>query len=301
MKIDSPSKQYIVLVLLALVWGSSFILMKRGLESFTSIQVAEYRLFIAGITLLPFALKNIRRFPKKRKEQVGVLFVALFGNFFPAFLFSEAQTQLPSGVTGMLNSLVPLFTLIIGFLFFKSKVLIRQVIGVVIGLIGAITLIYFTSNSDGSIPIGYSVMVLVASLCYAISLNTIKAWLHDVPSVMITSFAFMILGPFVTIGLFAEGFWEVAFSSPSHLSSLGYITLLGVLGTALAVLMFNELVKFTTAVFASSVTYLIPIVAMAWGIVDGEELSFSHGVGMILILVGVYIVNRKKKVVSNWK
>ena len=299
MKIDSTPKQYLILVVLALVWGSSFILMKRGLESFTSIQVAEYRLFIAGLSLLPVALKNIKRFPKKRKEQVGIIFVALFGNFFPAFLFSEAQTELPSGVTGMLNSLVPLFTLVIGFLFFQSKVFLKQVIGVIIGLCGAITLIYFTSSSNGTISIIYSLMVIVASLCYAISLNTIKAWLQDVPSVLITSFAFMFLGPFVTIGLFVEGFWEVAFSSTGHLASLGYITILGILGTAVAVLMFNQLVKFTTAVFASSVTYLIPIVAMAWGILDGEELSFSHGIGMFLILIGVYIVNKRKRIVSN--
>lgn len=293
MKIDTPLKQYSILAFLAFIWGSSFILMKRGLENFSSVEVAEYRLFIAGLALLPFALKNIKSFPKKRKEQVGILFVALFGNFFPAFLFAEAQTHLPSGVTGMLNSLVPLFTLLIGYTFFKTSVKLLQVAGVALGLVGAVSLVYTTSASGGEVPVQYSIMVIVASMCYAISLNTIKAWLHDVPSVLITSFAFMLLGPFVTIGLMAEGFWSHAFNDSATLASLGYITILGVVGTALAVMIFNELVKFSSAVFASSVTYLIPIVALGWGILDGESINLIHGLGMLLILAGVYLVNLK--------
>jgi drug/metabolite transporter (DMT)-like permease len=293
--LNTPVRQFLVLGFLALVWGSSFILMKRGLESFTFIQVAEYRLFIAGVALLPFALRKLKQFPKSQKERAGILFVALFGNFFPAFLFALAQTQLPSGVTGMLNSLVPLFTLLIGFLFFQSRYKWMQVLGIAIGLSGAVTLIYVTSNISGNISWVYSLMVIAAACCYAISVNTIKAWLHDVPSVLITAFAFLFIGPFVTIGLFIEGFWTLAFSTTQHLAGLGYLTLLGVLGTAVAVLIFNELIKFTSALFASSVTYLIPIVALGWGLADGEQLSLFHFTGMMLILCGVYLVNRKRK------
>jgi len=294
--IDTPIKQYFTLGLLALVWGSSFILMKRGLEFYTSVQVAEYRLFIAGLTLLPIALTQIKKIPKKKKERIGILFLAVFGNLLPAFLFAEAQTQLPSSVTGMLNSLVPLFTLLIGFVIFKTKSGLFQAAGVFLGLLGAVSLIYFSSDSGSNeVPIVYSFMVIAATLCYAISVNTIKAWLHDVPSVLITAFAFAILGPFVTVGLFAEDFWSLPFSSPEHTVALGYLTVLGVVGTGAAVLLFNQLIKFTSALFASSVTYLIPIVALAWGILDGESIGLYQFMGLGLILCGVYLVGRKKK------
>ncbi|MBD79141.1 MAG: EamA family transporter [Crocinitomicaceae bacterium] len=293
--IDTPSKQFSTLAVLAIVWGSSFILMKRGLEFYSSIQVAEYRLFVAGISLLPIALRHLNKFPKKRKQQLGILFVALFGNFFPAFLFAEAQTKLPSGVTGMLNSLVPLFALIIGLIVFRTKSGINQFLGVALGLVGAITLIYFTSNGElGNIPFSYSLMVVSATVCYAISVNTIKAWLHEVPSVLITAFAFVFLGPFVTVGLFVEDFWSLPFSSTAHMGALGYLTILGVVGTGAAVLLFNQLIKFTSALFASSVTYLIPIVALAWGILDGESISLFQLAGLLLILGGVYLVSVRK-------
>lgn len=293
--LDSRPKQFSAIIVLALVWGSSFILMKRGLEFYSSIQVAEFRLFIACLALFPIALSQIKKFPKKKKERIGILMVGIFGNLFPAFLFAEAQTQLPSSVTGMLNSLVPFFTLVIGLIVFKTKSGTFQIAGVVLGLIGAISLIYFTSSSGlNVVPISYSFMVIGATVCYAISLNTIKVWLQEVPSVLITAFAFVLLGPFVTIGLFAENFWELPFSSPDHLKAIGYLIILGVVGTGAAVLLFNQLIKFTSALFASSVTYLIPIVALAWGIFDGEEIGLFQFGGLALILGGVYLVSRKK-------
>lgn len=295
--IDTPTKQYVALGVLALVWGSSFILMKRGLEFYSSVQVAEYRLFIAGLSLMPIALFQLKKFPKKRKERIGIVMVGIFGNLLPAFLFAEAQTRLPSSVTGMLNSLVPLFTLVIGLIIFKTKSGLFQISGVILGLIGAVSLIYFTSNSGiNNVPISYSLMVIGATICYAISVNTIKAWLHDVPSVLITAFAFAILGPFVTVGLFAEGFWDLPLSSSEHTAALGYLTLLGVVGTGAAVLLFNQLIKFTSALFASSVTYLIPIVALAWGLFDGESVGLMQFMGLGLILCGVYLVGKKKKI-----
>ncbi len=296
-RIDTPVKQYITLAILALIWGSSFILMKRGLESFSSFQVAEYRLFVAFLALLPIAIRNLPKFPKERKQRIGLVMVAIFGNTLPAFLFAEAQTKLPSGITGMLNSMVPLFTLILGILAFGVRTNRLQVLGIFIGLIGALTLISFShSGSSVDVPLKYPLYIVVSTMCYATSVNVIKSFLHDVKALHITAFGFLMVGPFAGIALIDEQFWTQAFASTNDTINLGYITILGVIGTAAALLLFNALVKFTTAIFASSVTYLIPIVAMLWGLLDGEVITLWHALGMGLILLGVYLVNWKKKV-----
>ncbi|UTW63702.1 DMT family transporter [bacterium SCSIO 12741] len=299
-RIDTPLVQYLILGLLALTWGSSFILMKRGLESFSSFQVAEYRLFIAFVALLPIAIRNLPKFPKTGKQRIGIVVVGLAGNFFPAFLFAEAQTRLPSGITGMLNSMVPLFTLILGVLAFGASTNRRQVLGVFIGLIGAITLISF--SHDGThvdVPLIYPLYIVAATLCYATSVNIIKAFLQEVNAIHITAFAFLVIGPIAGLGLLTGDFWSEAFRTSANLINLGYITILGVVGTAAALLLFNQLIKATTAIFASTVTYLIPIVAMSWGILDGETVTLMHAGGMGLILFGVYLINRKKKQAVN--
>ncbi|MDA9938131.1 DMT family transporter [Salibacteraceae bacterium] len=280
------------MLLLALIWGSSFILMKRGLESFSALQVAEYRIFISGIVMLPLAYKQLKTFPLWNKKFAAICMVALFGNLLPAILFATAQLELPSGETGMLNSLVPLFTVAIGFMFFGTKLISRQVIGVLIGLVGAITLIYGSSQIGiVGVPIIYSLMVIAATLCYGISVNTIKSWLVDLSSKQITGFAFFVLLPFMTVGLIYNGFFDIAFEAENRLN-LAYLSILGVFGTAGALLLFNQLIKFTSAVFASSVTYMIPIVAMCWGLLDGEELNLFHASGFALILSGVYVISK---------
>lgn len=258
------------------------------------MQVAEYRLFISGIALLPIAIRHLKKMPLWNKEFIAILMVAVFGNLLPAILFATAQTKLPSGVTGMLNSLVPLFTISIGALFFAVRAVIRQVIGVFIGLIGAVVLIYGTSQIGiAGIPVGYSLMVVGATVGYGISVNTIKTWLHEMPALQITAFAFLLLLPFMTVGLIANGFFEIAILPQNHLN-LFYLSILGVVGTAGALLLFNQLIKFTSAVFASTVTYMIPIVATGWGLFDGESLNVFHAIGFGLILTGVYVINKKK-------
>ncbi|MDE0770916.1 MAG: DMT family transporter [Salibacteraceae bacterium] len=293
-EINTPARQYLSIALLALIWGSSFILMKRGLESFSAMQVAEYRLFISGLALLPLAFRQLKKIPIWNKEFLAICMVAIFGNLLPAILFATAQLKLPSGATGMLNSLVPLFTLAVGFLFFGVSPILRQILGVLIGLVGAVVLIFGSSQIGlEGVPIVYSLMVIAATLCYGISVNTIKSWLTDMSAFQITAFAFFVLMPFMVLGLFYNGFFEIAFETENQLN-LGYLTILGIVGTAGALLLFNQLIKFTSAVFASSVTYMIPIVAMSWGLLDGEELNLFHAFGFILILVGVYVISRVK-------
>ncbi len=281
-------------MILAVIWGSSFILMKRGLESFSSIQVAEYRLFIAAIALFPLAFKQLPKFPRRNKKLLAICLVALFGNLLPALLFAKAQTKLPSGVAGMLNSLVPLFTIAVGAIFFAVKPIKQQFFGVVIGLVGAFILIYGSSNNVISgVPIIYSAMVVAATIGYGISVNTIKSMLPTMPTLQITSFAFILLLPLMSVGLLTNGFFEQAFK-PVNRINLGYLSILGVFGTAGALLLFNQLIKYTSAVFSSSVTYMIPVVAAIWGLSDGEALNGFHFSGFILIIFGVYVINRKK-------
>ncbi len=226
---------------------------------------------------------------------LAISFVAFFGNLLPAILFATAQTKLQSGIVGMLNSLVPVFTIVIGAVFFSILPKQKQVVGVFIGLIGAVVLI-FGSTQIGliGVPISYSLMVVAATIGYGISVNTIKSWLQNMPAIQITSFAFFMLLPFMTIGLIANGFFQTASIPENHLN-LVYLTILGVLGTAGALLLFNQLIKYTSAVFASSVTYMIPVVATLWGLFDGEELNLFHGIGFGLILFGVYIINAVRK------
>ena len=284
-------KRWFFLILLSLIWGSSFILMKRGLESFTSIQVGALRVSIASTTLLLVGFNHLRIINKKNIVQ---LFLAgLFGNFLPAFLFAKAQSQLDSGITGILNSLVPLFTVVIGIYLFKIKVRRNQIIGIVIGLIGSLILILKDAEVNTSSNIYYILLVVAATISYAINSNLVKKYLGGEKALSITVSAFsMFLIPSLII-LFNTGFFSEYTFQPQQNTSLMYIAILAIVGTAISVAIFNQLIKISSPVFATSVTYLIPIVAVSWAVFDGESLHWLQLLGTAIILSGVYLVNRR--------
>lgn len=287
----NPVFSWLLLILLALIWGSSFILMKKGLMAFDSNQVAALRIFIAFLFLLPFGVIHFRKdFLHKWK---AFLAVGMFGNFIPAFLFTLAETRISSSLAGLLNSLTPIFTLILGGLFFGMIVTKRQVAGILLGFFGAAVLILGsgTGNMQGAV---FGLAVVLATFFYGISLNVIRKYLTEVPSVTTTFFAFMMVGPPAGIYLLFTDFSKRLANDPVALSSLGYTALLGIIGTATAVILFNILIKKASALFASSVTYLIPVVALGWGIADGEEVSVLHLFSIILILAGIFLINRQK-------
>ena len=287
---EKSFKNYIILILLAVVWGSSFILMKRGLVAYDYMQVAALRLFIAFLSLTPFMLKAIK--VVHRKHLLAIVAMALFGNGMPAFLFTKAQTELDSSLIGILNSLVPFFTLLLGVYFFKTKPTKTNIAGIIIGLCGAVVLIY--STMGGGIEINnYVFLVILATVMYAISINVIKKYLHDLDALSITALAFLLIGPLSTIYIFTTNFLEIATTTNQGVISLGYIALLAVVCTSAAVVIFNKLISQSTAIFASSVTYLIPVVAIFWGIVDGEKVALIHLLSVVIILSGVYLVNKK--------
>lgn len=263
--------------------------MKRGLEVYSYTQVAALRLFIAFLSLSPFLVKAVK--VVKRKHLLAILAMALFGNGIPAFLFTKAQTQLDSSLVGILNSLVPLFTLLLGVYFFKAKPSKTNIVGIIIGLLGAV---FLTSSgmSEGVELNAYMYLVILATVMYAISINVIKKYLQDLDALSITSIAFLIIGPISAMYLFGTDFLSLA-KTESGVNALLYIVVLAVVGTSMAVVIFNKLINNSSAIFASSVTYLIPIVAIIWGVFDGEKVTFIHLVSVVIILSGVYLVNKK--------
>lgn len=296
MKIDfkNPLFQWFVLLLLAFVWGSSFILMKRGLEVFDSKQVAAYRVFIAFIGFLPVIVLNLKKL--QQKFIVPLVLSGLLGSAIPAFLFTTAQKHINSSFAGMLNSFTPLFTLLLGVLFFKMKVLGTNIIGVFLGMLGICGLImsYYGFSLTGEIV--YALLVVIATFCYAINVNLIKAYLADIGSLLVASFAFLFIGPIAGFYLFSTDFVSRVVEHPQGTQSLVYISILGLMGTAFASIVFNLLIKQVSALFASSVTYLIPIFAIFWGIADGEAITLQHVFWMLVVLVGVYLVTVKKDI-----
>ena len=289
MQQNSNVANWSIMILLAFIWGSSFILMKKGLHIFSYTQVADLRMSLAWLSLLPLVWSQLKKTPAHFWIPLAV--VGLFGNGIPAFLFTKAQTQLDSSLTGILNALVPLFTLLIAVFVFKIKVKWHNILGILIGLTGAIWLV----AGDGVVMENahYAWFVVVATICYAISLNTIKNYLGELNPIHITGLAFFFVGPPTLIHLFSTDFLEIMNTQEKAWGALGYIFILAVIGTSMAVAIFNKLVARTTAIFASSVTYLIPIFAIMWGVIDGEQIALQHILGTAIIFAGIYLVNKQ--------
>ena len=289
--LDKPAIQWTLLLFLAFVWGSSFILMKKGLLSFSWDQVASLRIVISAIFLSPVLFLNFNKIKKTQWWRICI--AGLLGSGIPAYLFPLAQTQISSSLTGMLNSLVPLFTVVIGLLFFQLGFRWMKIGGVVLGLIGAIGLIFSSGNlniEEGNLA--YASLVVMATIMYATNINFIKTFLSEVGAINITSFGFLFTGPFAAIHLFNTDFIDVLKTDDTASLNLFYIVLLAVFGTAIAVILFNMLIKKVSAVFSSSVTYIIPVFAIFWGILDGENVQTLQFVCIAIILTGIYIVNK---------
>ncbi|WP_417603305.1 DMT family transporter [Owenweeksia hongkongensis] len=278
--------------LLALIWGSSFILMKYGLQSFSYSQIGMIRVSLAFWFTFIIAFRRLRFL--RKKDILPLLVVGLLGNAIPYLLFPLAVTKLDSGLVGILNSLVPLFTLIIGVLFYKANVGIPSVVGILIGLAGAVWLLIPGVEIDPT-KLQYGALPILATLCYAISINTLSSWLKHLDSLTITLLSLLFVGIPATMYVFTTDFLLIMQTDDQAWISLSYVAILGIVGSSLAVIIFNYLIKNTDSLFASSVTYLIPLVALIWGVVDGENIGIDHVFGMGAILLGVYVVNARRK------
>lgn len=290
-------KSWLLLILLAVIWGSSFILIKKGLMVFSAGEVGAYRIVSAALVLLPLSIPRVKLLNKRQVKNLVV--AGLVGSFIPAFLFAEAQTQLSSSLTGILNALTPLFVVLVGALFFGASITRKNALGLLIAFFGVALLIGIRDGgglgSSGKIS-SYAFYVLLATLCYGINLNIIKYWFVELKPVEITAISLLLVLPLALVYLLGgTSFSFKLVHEKSAWEALGYLTILGVLGTAVALIIFNMLVKVATPVFAGSVTYLIPVVAVIWGVLDGEVLVYGHYAGMTAIIIGVWIGNRKKR------
>jgi len=286
-------KKWTYLISLSLIWGTSFILIKKALIGLTPTQLGSLRIIFSSIIIFIFAWNTLKLISKT--EWKWIIISAFLGSFFPAFLFAFAETEIDSSVASILNSLVPLNTVIIGAIVFKIASSKKQIIGVVVGLIGTYLLI------DGGIQLNpdqnylYAGLVILCSFLYGFNVNIIKKYLNDIPAVTIAAGHFsVILIPAIIIFYFS-GFNTDQMYDPITLKSIGYVLILSAFGTALAKVLFNKLVQISTAVFASSVTYSLLIVSLFWGILDGELFSFNQLMATALIVLGVLLSSRKPK------
>lgn len=293
---------WILLILLACIWGSSFILMKKGMftssgeDIYSDRQVAGLRMSFAALALMPFAVPKLKRVLSFR-DLMLLAVVGFSGNFFPAYLFTYAETGISSGYTGMLNSFTPIFALLIGFVIFSNRLNPIQLIGVVIGTTGIVLLSVLGSDLSISGSYWHILAVILATLFYGISLNVIKYKLQHYNGIMITSVAFFLVLIPALISVWSEGTIQEIQTNPHALDGLLYIGILSVVGTAFAVYLFNLLISNSSILFSSSVTYLIPIIAVLIGLSVGETISWGQVLSMMVILLGVFVANvmgRKK-------
>ncbi len=292
----SPLKAWILLLLVALTWGTSFILIKKSLNTFDVTEVAAGRLFLASLFFIPIMIKSRHQIPTDRYRYL--LISALTGYLVPAFLFAKAGTRLNSSLSGMLNSLSPLCTLIIGILFFAQPRRPVQIVGILLGLIGSSFLIFSKEASSLNVGDPYAFLILSATVLYGININTTARHLSHLPSLAMTAWLFAFIGPISFILLLTTNFFPKLVASENIQPSL-FLLVLGVVSSGVASVLFNRIVQLASGLFAASVTYLIPVVAISWGIFDGERISFQQYLGMAIILTGIYLVNRRERLVSN--
>ncbi len=288
---NNKQLRWFFLVLLAIIWGSSFILMKKSLLGLTPIQMGALRIILTSITLMLISFRSI--FTLSKKEWYYISLTALLGTFFPAFLFAYAIQNIDSSIASILNSLTPLNTLIIGVIFFGFSFLRKQIFGIILGLTGAVFLIYKGSQINPDQNYYYAVLIVIASIGYAFNVNILKKHLDHLNALTLTTANFVLLLIPTLIILWKTSFFELEMTDTLK-TSLLYIGILAVFGTALAKTIFNRLVQISSPIFSSSVTYLIPLVAIFWGVIDGEKLYFSQLIAGTIILIGIYLTNKSK-------
>ncbi|CAM4118047.1 DMT family transporter [Zobellia nedashkovskayae] len=287
------NKKWLYLILLSLVWGSSFILIKKALVGLTPIQLGGLRIVFASLILFLFGFRSIRTL--SIKDWKWVTWAGLLSSFFPPFLFALAQTQIDSGVTSILNSVVPLLTTLVGVLLFGALITKRQVAGVFIGLAGTIALVVAGMDFNPNQNYWYAIFILLSALAYALNINIIKKHLNHLSPLAVTTASFSIAFLPALVLVIYSGFFNEVQGNITMQSSLWYLLILAIVGTSIANIFFNKLIQLSSPVFAASVTYLIPLVAIFWGVLDGESLNAYQLIGGLVILLGVWMVNRRKK------
>ncbi|MFL0094710.1 DMT family transporter [Tenacibaculum maritimum] len=289
---NSQQKKWMYLLILSIVWGSSFILIKKSLQGVTPVQLGALRMLITAFFLLLIGFKSIKKIEKKHWKYVA--YSAALGTFFPVFLFAFAIRGIDSAIVSILNSLTPFHTFIFGALVFGFSFKKKQFIGILLGLVGTLILIFKGAALHPDQNYWYALLIIIASIGYAFNVNIIKRYLYDLDALAITTGNFLLLIiPALLVLIFSNFFLTFEMNQETG-EALGYIIILSVVGTGIAKVLFNKMVHLSSPIFAASVTYLIPIVAVVWGIIDGEKLSLLQLLAGGIILLGVYWVNKVK-------
>lgn len=292
---NADKEKLILLVVLSIIWGSSFILIKKSLEHFNPYQVGALRVLIAGIILMPVAISKYKLFPKKHLK--WLILAAFTGNFIPMFLFPIAETQVSSSIAGIINSMMPIFVIIVGSLIWKFETTKQQIIGTLISFTGVCLLAFGGGDGEGGsfklLPI---LLLLLATFCYALSTTTVKSKLMEVSSTVLSAFvfSFVLFLPSV-IALAFSGFFSTFSLDENNLTGLLFVSLLSIFGTGLAMMMNYRLLKVSTPLFASTVTLVMPIVAIIWGFLDGDRLTTMQFFGAGIIIAGLIFLRSKQK------
>ena len=287
------NKKWVYLLLLSLIWGTSFILIKKGLIGLTQIQLGSLRIVMTSIILFSVGMPALKEIKRPQWTWIGLS--ALFGTFFPAFLFAFAQKHIESAVASILNSFTPLATAILGYTVFRIYTTKRQILGVLIGLVGSIMLILAGTKINPQQNHWYGILVLIASVGYALNVNIIKKYLKDLSPMAIATGNFVLIVLPALLILIATGYFSQVWTMPKVQVSTGYIAILALFGTALAKILFNKMIQISSPVFASSVTYTMPVVAVMWGVFDGERFGWHQVLSAGIVLLGVYLAHQSKK------
>ena len=287
------NKKWFYLAILSLIWGSSFILIKKGLVGLNSVQLASLRMIFAASVIYIYSYNSIKKIPKKSWKWIVI--TAYLGTFFPVYLISYGQTEIESGLASIITTVTPINTLIIGIIFFSLTFSIKQLLGLFIGLVGAVLLLYEASETNLNSNIYFSFFIYLTTVGYAASVNLIKKYLTNIPPEAVTAGIFLSISPPAIIVLYFSDFTDLNFQDPLILKSIFFVLVLGVFGSAIAQTLFNKFVKISSPIFASAVTYTMPVVAIFWALIDGETLSIMQFFATAIILIGVFLVNKRKQ------
>lgn len=294
---NADKEKWILLIILTVIWGSSFILIKKSLEHFNPYQVGALRVLIAGIILMPIAISKYKLFPKKHLK--WLILAAFTGNFIPMFLFPIAETEVSSSIAGIINSMMPIFVIIVGALIWKFETTKRQIVGTMISFAGVCLLAFGGDGEGGKFKLIPILLLLLATLCYALSTTTVKSKLMDVSSTILSAFVFSFVLFFPSlIALMFTGFFSTFSFNEDNMLGLMFVGLLSIFGTGLAMTLNYRLLKVSTPLFASTVTLLMPIVAIIWGFLDGEKLSILQFAGAGVIIGGLIFLRSKPGVIK---
>ena len=289
---DKKNLKWIYLIVLSLVWGSSYILIKKALIGLSPLQVGSLRTIISTVLLLLIGFSSLKSIPKDKWK--WILITGLV-SFIPPFLFAYAQTEIDSALAAILNSLTPLATLIIGVGFYRFKIDKKQISGVIIGLIGSVLLMYQGSVINPDQNLLYVFFIIFTSVLYAVQVNLLKVHLQDVSAVAITVGNFIFIFPLAVVIFFISDYKQIDINNEDVKVALFCLLILSIVGTVFAKILFNKFVQIASPVFASSVTYTLPIVALFWGLLDGEVFTLNQLFATVIILTGVYLANKKSK------